>query len=301
MTQSPIESPDAAAEPDLTPARPPKSRVWLLWLTAGLICVGILGSSAYVSQATYGTEIAQATHEAGLTVDAFSAHTMHLLNHVDALLHGLRWVYRQTGSLAQTEHSMDALAFDRTAIHNLYLIGPQGTILISHDPAARNRSVADREYFRFHAATPQDRLFISAVEPGRITGRYHFRITRRIDNPDGSFGGLVLAAVDPQSFTGYCRELHIGTQDVTALLGTGDRRLRARIPEPSPEQWAAPIASSGPHRAGGLGAARPGVARHRQPTPAHTVSAGAVNWPCSMHSPDCRPAPCSPTDWDAAC
>ncbi len=46
-----------------------------------------------------------------------------------------------------------------------------------------------------------DQLFIAAVEEGRVTGKPHFRITRRLNNPDGSFGGLVLATVNPGLLT----------------------------------------------------------------------------------------------------
>lgn len=232
-----------AVAPDGPPAL--TFRFWrvALWSVTALIGLAILGSGAYVAHATRLTERAAAQRESRLAVDAFTEHTSQLLSHADALLHGMRWVYRRSGSLEETERYVDGLGFDRQAIGNLYLIGPQGNIRIAHSAAALNRDVSDREYFRFHLATPDDRPFVSTVERGRVTGDYYFRLSRRIDNPDGSFGGVALASIDPRSFARHFGALQLGTQSAVALLGTRDRKLRARLPPPSTKQWEQPIDS----------------------------------------------------------
>jgi hypothetical protein len=185
------------------PAPAIKPRLWLLWLVASLTCFAILGGAAWFYHHSYRAEAASAASEANKTVNAFTEHTLQLVNQVDALLHGMRWVYRQTGSIALTERFVNELEFDHSVVENLYLINAEGIIVLAHNPAARNFSVADRGYFHFHKMTPEDRLSISPVEKGRVTDKYQFRISRRIDNPDGSFGGLVLATLVPESFTRY--------------------------------------------------------------------------------------------------
>ncbi|WP_295432444.1 sensor domain-containing diguanylate cyclase [uncultured Thiodictyon sp.] len=238
-----IESEDVPSGAQRKPAPLLRRRLWLLWLTAGLASLIILGTSAYVIHATVRAERGQAAIEARLAADAFTQHSIELTQHVDALLSGTRWVYRQTGSLTATERYMDTLKFDRSVVYNLYLIDPQGTVLISHDPAILNLSVADRDYFHFHRETPDDQIFISAVRPGRVTGELRFSMTRRIDNPDGSFGGVVLAALDPESFADYFSGLHMGGENLVSLVGTADRLPRARVPKPDPAKWAVPITS----------------------------------------------------------
>ena len=220
-------------------------RFWrgLLWSVAALVSLAILVSGAYVTHATYLAETAAARGETRLAIDAFAKHTSQLLKDADALLHGMRWVYQRTGSLDETERYVDGLGFDRFAIGNLYFIGPQATIQIAHSPSALNRDVSDREYVRYHIANPADLPFISVVERGRVTGDHYFRISRRVNNPDGSFGGVVLASINPRAFASYFSELQIGIQSSAGLLGTLDHKLRARIPEPNPEKWAQPIES----------------------------------------------------------
>ncbi len=219
------------------------AKLWrgLLWSVAALVSLAIPVSVAYVAHATYLAETAAARGEARLAVDAFAKHTSQLLNDADALLHGMRWVYLRTGSLDETERYVDGLGFDRFAIGNLYFIGPQATIQIAHSPSALNRDVSDREYVQYHIANPADVPFISVVEKGRVTGDHYFRISRRVNTPDGAFGGVVLASINPRAFASYFSELQIGIQSSAALLGTRDRKLRARTPEPSPEKWAQPI------------------------------------------------------------
>ena len=81
------------------------------------------------------------------------------------------------------------------------------------------------------------------MEQGRATGKFHFRVTRRIDNLDGSFGGLVLATVNPESFARYYRDLTVGSKSFASLLGISDRKLRARVPSPIAQQWEKPVDS----------------------------------------------------------
>ncbi|WP_200375907.1 ATP-binding protein [Thiocystis violacea] len=210
---------------------------------AALVCLAILVGGGYVTHATSLAETETAQREARLATDALAKHTRQLINDADALLHGMRWVYRRTGSLEETERYVNQLGFDRFAIGNLYFIGPRATIQIAHSPEALNRDVSDREYVRFHMDHPADVPFISVVETGRVTGDYYFRISRRVDQPDGSFGGVVLASLDPRAFAFHFSEMKIGVQSTVALLSTRDHKLRARIPEPRPEQWAQPIES----------------------------------------------------------
>jgi GGDEF domain-containing protein len=219
--------------------------VWrgAIWSMAALVSLAILGSGVYLTHTTSLAEMEATQREARLATDALAKQASQVINDADALIHGMRWVYRRTGSLDETERYVNELTFDPFVIGNLYFIGPQATIQIAHSPQAFNRDVSDREYVRFHMDHPADVSFISIVEAGRVTGDYYFRISRRVDQPDGSFGGVVLASLNPRAFAFYFSELKLGVEGAVALLSTYDRKLRARIPEPRPEQWAQPIDS----------------------------------------------------------
>ena len=54
----------------------------------------------------------------------------------------------------------------------------------------KSLQMADREYFRHHRATPGHQLYLGRPVKSRVLNTWVFTISRRLDNPDGSFAGL---------------------------------------------------------------------------------------------------------------
>ncbi len=216
-------------------------KILLLHSAACLIVLCIVWEGTYLTKRMYQREKGQAIRDARIAVDAFAQHTIQTVNQVDMLIQSVRITYLRTGSVAETEQFIQGLHFDTSIIEKVFLVNASGAFLIPSDKSATSQNVLDRDYFKFHEATPDDTPFVSAVAKGRVTGRQNFRITRRISHPDGSFAGVVLATVVPHSFTRYHEELEIGPQNVFALVGLHDRKVRARVPELEDNQWDVPI------------------------------------------------------------
>lgn len=226
-------------------SRTVKLRHKLILLWAGVIIV--LGSMFLAGldakSRIYDEEKARIEREAKLANLAFSEFTSQVVNQVDALLSSVRQFYLRTGSIDETEHFINNLGFDKSIVDNIYLLDANGTVQISHDPTGRGKSVADREYFQVQSKRNSRSPYISAVEKGRITGKLHFRISSRITQANGSFGGVVMAAINPQAFANYYQRLTPAAQRVVALFGIDDHKIRARFPEPTEAQWANAIES----------------------------------------------------------
>jgi len=62
-------------------------------------------------------------------------------------------------------------------------------------PVVTTRSIVQREYYQYLRDTKTDELVFSDPLIGGITGKWMMLIARRIDRPDGSFGGLSAAGV----------------------------------------------------------------------------------------------------------
>lgn len=221
-----------------------RNKLLLLWSVVVILNFGIIGELGIAYTNFYQSEKARLISTSELANDAFVQHTIQIANQIDSMLRSVRAFYMESRSLAKTEAFIQQLGFDRSVIDNIYLIDSAGKIVISHDPKALGRSVIDREYFSFHQSHAEDQIYIAPVESGRVTGRFHFRVTRRLNRADGTFDGLVLATVDPESFARYYRELRISKQNIASLVGIADRKLRARVPEPPSERWQRPIESS---------------------------------------------------------
>lgn len=218
-------------------------RLYLLWGTVLVLVLSIVSEAGVFYTQSYLNERARLTQSAELANDAFVQHTQLVISQVDTLLNAVRGFYQHTRSVTETEVFINALPFDKLTIDNIYLISAQASLLIAHDPAAAGRSLAGRDYFLFHSTQSADQMFISSVETGRVTGLQHFRITRRINHADGSFAGIILATVNPESFARYYREMAVGDENIASLLGTLDKKLRARAPAPPNNRWQASLES----------------------------------------------------------
>jgi len=101
-------------------------------------------------------------------------------------------------------------------------------------PARPAANIKDREHFMVHVAEDSGKLFISKPVLGRSSGKWSLQFTRRINKPDGSFGGIVVTSLDPGYFTEFYKSVNLGTGSVTALVGS-DGIIRARRTDNSSE------------------------------------------------------------------
>ena len=220
-----------------------RSRIKYLWVT--VLVFGLLTAIGWTWQRgrIYADEVERATREAQVANEASAEHARRVIGQGDTYLRAVRSYYLRTRSLEETRRFVNSFDLSGASFGNIYLIGAQGNIILASEDSAASVSAADRQFFQFHRQNPADIVHIAAVELGRLTNKYFFRITRRIDNPDGSFGGIVLLTVDPQAFADYFRQMTAGENSSAALLGTLDRKLRARLPEPAPQAWQTPVQS----------------------------------------------------------
>ena len=99
-------------------------------------------------------------------------------------------------------------------------------IISNQEPHVFSR-LGDREHVRIHIASDSGKLFISKPVLGRSSGKWSINMTRRINKPDGSFGGVAIVAVNPYYFTGLYQQLKLSPKSVIALVGN-DGVIRAR-------------------------------------------------------------------------
>lgn len=91
-------------------------------------------------------------------------------------------------------------------------------------------TVTDRDYFIRARDDPNSGLLVSKPVVGKISGKWTIALGRRINRPDGSFGGVVLALITIEQFQKLFRAIDIGPKGVVTLLDL-DMEIIARQPE----------------------------------------------------------------------
>ncbi|MGC1778387.1 MAG: EAL domain-containing protein [Xanthobacteraceae bacterium] len=80
--------------------------------------------------------------------------------------------------------------------------------------------LSDREHFKAQVNSREDRLFISKPLIGRVSKKWSVQLSRRFLNADGSFGGVVVASLDPEHFTTFYDKVDLASSGSIALIGT---------------------------------------------------------------------------------
>lgn len=214
-----------------------------LWGSVVLFILGAVAVWFSLIRQAHDEELANAVSESRIANDASVDHTVHVVRQADVLLRAVRAHYQRTGSVPETEHFIRGLNVASDFVENIYIMDVQGWLLIPSD-SGRLLNMSQREHFRFHQDTAQDRIHISTVSKGLVTGKQQFRLSRRLSHPDGAFAGVIVIPVEPTAFTRYYQQLHSAPDSMATLVGTMDRKIRARSPQPEDDAaWSQPLVS----------------------------------------------------------
>jgi diguanylate cyclase (GGDEF)-like protein/PAS domain S-box-containing protein len=108
------------------------------------------------------------------------------------------------------------------------VLDDKGTMVVNLLGENAPSQFADREYFIYHRSHDDDALRIGRPVHSQSNG-WLIPVTRRFNKPDGSFGGVALAAIDPQYFQEMYDRLDLGNNSAV-VLATTEGTLLVRRP-----------------------------------------------------------------------
>lgn len=103
-------------------------------------------------------------------------------------------------------------------LHGLFIYGPDGQWLVTDKetiPEMANN--ADRDYFQYHRTHKDQGVRIGDVVKSRSTNDLIIPISRRLNNPDGSFAGVLLGTVKVSYFVDYYGDFKIDGKGALVL------------------------------------------------------------------------------------
>jgi hypothetical protein len=103
-------------------------------------------------------------------------------------------------------------------IREIGVLDTNGNWRYSSLPETPRYNNADRGYFAYHRDSADKALRINEPLQSGLTGRQTILLSKRINKEDGSFGGVLTAAIESDYFSGFYRVFQLGPDGGISLL-----------------------------------------------------------------------------------
>jgi signal transduction histidine kinase len=236
MSTSAASRPPCAPVTRKRPSSLPPARAG--WHEGRLADALILGLTCLLIVALWAGVVLKANHEKAHTEQeirrntlnlarAFEAHAVRTITSADQSLRFLQHQYELYGRQTDIKGFVHSGLIISNIFHQLGIIDENGSYILSSLPDHKPIDLSDREHFRVHRDQAGDHLWVSKPVLGRATGKWSIQMTRRIDKPDGRFGGVAVISIDPFYFTSLYDDMDLGRAGMISVVGL-DGILRAR-------------------------------------------------------------------------
>lgn len=167
---------------------------------------------------------------------AFEQYTQRTIESADAVIQYMIREYARNSRKFDLDQFVTNYTIDNSAFTGIALADEHGNLATTAytEKPAKPVNVADREHFRVHVARDTRQLFVGKPVTGRVTGKAVVPLTRRINKPDGSFGGVAMVLIEHSRFTDVLHDAKMRQLDIISLIGLdGITRARLRGATPS--------------------------------------------------------------------
>jgi len=203
------------------------SPIVLIWFVA-IALSSIFGYIAFDRVQVERNEArADVQRENDILCRAFEQDVSRSVASIDTMLLFLKAHYEKDYRVTEDIQSMLKVLRQRPIFQIVGLVDAQGFTIASTEPVFRPLQVGDLPHIALHRTTSQADLHIGKPTRGRTTGTVSIPLTRRLNNPDGSFAGVVFAGVNPDYFSSFYEGLELGPSHGVSLIGL-DGIIRAR-------------------------------------------------------------------------
>jgi PAS domain S-box-containing protein len=154
-----------------------------------------------------------------LTV-ALEQYAIRTLSSADAMLQLVRSRYQKKDGRADFEDVLKKEFTNLNFFSGVTIIDEKGKPVVSNLRYVSDTlpNFSDRPYFRFHANNSSDQLHMSEPIISRRLGKAVIVLSRRINNADGSFGGIITVQIEPSTFTQFYASANLRKYDLISLI-----------------------------------------------------------------------------------
>ena len=200
----------------------PGRTVFITTLFVIFVCLALIAIDVWLALRAREQAISQAT-TANTNLAASVAQQMDsMFSEVGNVLSGIIYELERNDvtpdSLERLQPVLVNLALLTEDVHDIFVYDAQGnwlvTSLAASPPGANN---ADREYFIHHRSNPSAATFIGKPVISRSSGFWIIPVSRRFNDADGQFAGVVLATIKVEHLKQVISEFEIGQHGALAM------------------------------------------------------------------------------------
>lgn len=208
--------------------------LWLAGLFTVLVCLSIISITLWQLRQSRSHELEIANTTVANLSRSMAQQADDTFDQADIPVAGIveRLSYDGFGAASspRMHEYLRATAASVEQIQGLFIYDKDGqwaATSLNHMPPNANN--ADREYFQFHKAVDSTLPHVGQAIRSRTTGDWIIPLSRRVNDPDGNFAGVVLATIELAYFDRFFDRFDIGKRGVITLAMT-DGVVLARRP-----------------------------------------------------------------------
>ncbi len=216
--------------PDTGNTRPP---LWLnallLWASIALFAITVLWTGAYFKKvADLDAEEAAGRRKVTELAGSYARQLHGSIEQIDQLSLLVAHLPRTQKKIDMHQVFQDLPSY---SWFNPLLIDTEGTVLSSRAASLIGISVADAGFFQYHKNSESTELRINPPEPGYglLEGKQVIRFSRRINDRQGRFSGVVSVSMPKDQLTYFGGDVALRSGDVIAIKYRNGDTLTQRI------------------------------------------------------------------------
>ncbi|MGK5059311.1 sensor domain-containing diguanylate cyclase [Janthinobacterium sp. LB2P49] len=202
-----------------------------------LVCLSLLAIQLWMTLRAREVQLNEAARESANLAQSVAQHAYDTIKEADTVLVGLVERVETDGvsdlELARIHKLLVTRVAELPQLHGIFIYAQDGSWLVNSQQALlSNLNNSDRDYFNYHRTHEDRGPYVGPPVRSKSTGQWIVTVSRRINMPDGSFGGVALATLNMNYFRLFYERFSIGKKGAIFIAnGVGILLLRRPFDE----------------------------------------------------------------------
>lgn len=195
-------------------------RLVILWPLLALLLMALLWSAIYSKLANDKKLLQENAAKQAVSISkAYAQYLTRTLEQLDQLSQQIKYGWERSNGYLGFEEMADQGLLNIPQFASIAIYDENGVPVTTTIPVTETFTITDRDYFQFHKKNVSSELRIGAPTIGRLSKKKIVQVSRRLENEDGTFGGVLVIGIAPEFFTLFSDDPILGHDGILAFVG----------------------------------------------------------------------------------